>query len=78
MVAHRFECPFTVDLLLQSPQGLLHGLAFFQFNFGQNTFTSSPETLDSSGLNRPALLFSQAQQVILWNGFVNRQILCYC
>src|SRR5262252_8018999 len=34
--------------------------------------------LDSSGLNRPALLFSQAQQVILSNGFVNRQILCYC
>src|SRR5690349_13420163 len=35
MVAHRFERPFAVDLLLQSPQGLLHGLAFFQFNFGQ-------------------------------------------
>ena len=44
MIAHRFQGPFTVDLLFQSPQGLLHGFAFFQFNFGQTTFTSSPET----------------------------------
>jgi len=33
--------------------------------------------LDPSGQNQPALLFSQAQQVILPKVFVNRQILCY-
>src|SRR5690349_9062822 len=44
MVAHRFKGSFAVDLLFQSPQGLFDGLAFLQFNLGQNTFTSSPET----------------------------------
>lgn len=44
MTANLFESAFTVDLLLQTSQGLLDGLAFFKSNFGQLLFTSSPRT----------------------------------
>ena len=29
VVAHFFQSPFAVDLLLQPPQGFVNGLAFF-------------------------------------------------
>ena len=50
MAAHRFQGPFAVDSFLQTPQCLVDGFAFLQFNFGQNTLTSSPETF---GFVRP-------------------------
>lgn len=44
MASHRAQSPLAVELLLEPPQGLFHGLAFLQFYLGQNTFTSSPAT----------------------------------
>jgi len=44
MIAHDLQGPFTVDFLLQSPQGFFYRLAFFKLNFCQLTFTSSPQT----------------------------------
>src|SRR5512133_2388992 len=65
MVTYNLQRPFPVDLFLQSPQGLVDGLAFFKLNFGQNSLTSSLETLGWSGLHgrhsslvRPDRLFS--------------------
>src|SRR5437879_202717 len=44
VVTHNFQSALAIDLLFQSAQGLIHGFAFFQFNFGQRLFTSSPLT----------------------------------
>jgi hypothetical protein len=35
VIAHFLQSPFTIDLFLQSPQGFIDGLAFFQSNFCQ-------------------------------------------
>src|SRR2546426_12007429 len=42
MVAHFLQGALPVDLLLQSPQRPIHGLAFFQPDLGQLKLTSSP------------------------------------
>jgi hypothetical protein len=47
MAAHHFERAFTVDFLFEPAKGFFYGFAFFQFNFGQNVFTSSPGDLGS-------------------------------
>ena len=47
MIAYDFQGAFAVDFLFQSPQRFVYRLAFFQFDFGQITLTSSPETLDT-------------------------------
>jgi len=44
------QCPLAIQLLLQPPQGLLHGLTFFQSDFRQSRFTplsyaSHPEVI---------------------------------
>jgi oxygen-independent coproporphyrinogen-3 oxidase len=56
MVANDLQGPFTVDFLFEAAQSFLNGLAFFQFNFCQNTFTSSPTNLGSAGLEGAAPL----------------------
>lgn len=35
MITHFFQGAFAIDFLFQSTQRTVHGLAFFQFNFGQ-------------------------------------------
>jgi hypothetical protein len=42
VIAHFLQGAFAVDLFLQSPQRLIHRLAFFQSNFGQKILTSFP------------------------------------
>ena len=74
VIAHDFQGPFTVDFLLQSPQGLFYRLAFFELNLGQNTFTSSPSTSDREAKS-PPVLFSQAKQSIFPRRFVNLHLL---
>jgi hypothetical protein len=62
MIAYDLQRPFAVDFFLQSPQGLLNGLAFFQFNFCQ----SNSHPLRDFGprrLRQPSL-FSQADEGI--------------
>ena len=45
VIAYNLQRPFAVDFFLQSPQGLLYWLAFFQFDFCQLTHFL-PGTLD--------------------------------
>jgi hypothetical protein len=45
--ANDLQGAFPVDFLFQSPQSLIYRIAFSQFDFSQNTVTSSPETLES-------------------------------
>jgi len=70
VVAHDFQGAFAVDPLFQPPQSFVDGLAFFKFNFGQNTLTSSPETLDHRA-NTAGAPLCQAQktsgQVVIVN-----------
>ena len=47
MAAHHFERAFTIDFLFEPAKGFFYRFAFFQFNFGQNVFTSSPGDLGS-------------------------------
>lgn len=56
--ADNFQRSLTVDSLLQSPQGLFNGLAFFQFNLGQ---TFSLPLQQTSGRRPPwrAAVFGQ-------------------
>jgi hypothetical protein len=74
VTAHRLQCAFAVDLLLQSPQRFLDWLAFFKLNFGQNSLTSSPGTSGHSGPSWPVFPFGQAAKHIEPPGLVNRQL----
>jgi hypothetical protein len=45
--ANDLQGAFAVDFLFQSPQSFIYRIAFSQFDFSQNTVTSSPETLEA-------------------------------
>ena len=49
MTARNNKRSFAINSLLQSPEGLLDRFAFLYFDFGQNTFTSSPRTAANGG-----------------------------
>src|SRR5579859_1605258 len=62
VIADDLERPFAVNFFLQSPQGLLDWLAFFQFNFCQSIHIL-PGTLAAARRCAP-ILFSQAEEGI--------------
>ena len=58
MIARHFQGSFTIDSFLQSPQGLLNRLAFFQSNLGQLYSLPLRKTPEHAGaLIRPTVRF---------------------
>jgi hypothetical protein len=73
MIADNLQGAFTIDFLFQPPQHPFYRLAFFKFYLGQNTLTSSPETLDTPGQHGRRSSLSQAKKNIFRAIFVNRK-----
>jgi hypothetical protein len=60
MVPNNLQRSFAINLLLQAPQDSFNRLAFFYFNLGQNSFTSSPVTMMGNARpSWPAIRFGQ-------------------
>ena len=74
VVAHHFQGPFAVNLLLQPPQRLFHPLALPKLYLGQNSLTSSPATSGQPRPSWPTLPLGQAAKSIFGPGLVNGQI----
>ena len=73
LISDYFQCALPVDSLFQSPQGSVYGFALFKLNFGQNTLTSSPETLETPGQHGRRSSLS-AGKGIFADLFVNREL----
>ncbi len=64
--ANNFQGALAIDFLFQSPQSFVYRIAFFQFDFRQNTVTSSPETLETPA-KRPTFLFVRPKRLFCPN-----------
>src|SRR5436305_6091475 len=74
MIADFLQSAFAIDLLFQSPQRFVDRFAFFESNFGQIKFTSSPGLRPDQPRKLSGLLpFGQVRRLILLSHSVNGQ-----
>lgn len=73
MIADFLQSALAIDLLLQSPQRFVDRFAFFESNFGQIKFTSSPGLRPDQRFGKPLLPFGQVRRLILLTHTVNGQ-----